>query len=79
MLRFGRSLAAPRKEAPWLTQLRLGLTLAGLIVWGYGAHNDVEWLRWVGIGFLALVVLLRFWGAWRRREDIANHDPPDSR
>lgn len=45
-----------------LTQAKLGLALAGLILWGYGARVDIEWLRWVGIGFLAAAAILRFIG-----------------
>jgi hypothetical protein len=45
-----------------LTQMKLGLALAGLIVWGYGVRTDVGWLRWVGIGFFAAAAVLRFWG-----------------
>ena len=45
-----------------LTQAKLGLALAGLILWGYGARVDVDWLRWVGIGLLAVAAILRFVG-----------------
>ena len=45
-----------------LTQAKLGLAVAGLILWGYGARVDVNWLRWVGIGFLAAAAILRFVG-----------------
>ncbi|HKW12471.1 MAG TPA: hypothetical protein VJO33_18935 [Gemmatimonadaceae bacterium] len=45
-----------------LTQAKLGLAVAGLILWGYGARVDVSWLRWVGIGFLAAAAILRFVG-----------------
>jgi hypothetical protein len=45
-----------------LTQAKLGLAVAGLILWGYGARVDVEWLRWTGIGFLAAAAILRFVG-----------------
>jgi hypothetical protein len=45
-----------------LTQAKLGLAVAGLILWGYGARVDVDWLRWVGIGFLAAAAILRFIG-----------------
>lgn len=51
----------PRREHPSLTTFRLGLTVAGLILFGYGIHVDVEWLRWAGIGLFAIVVALRFW------------------
>ena len=45
-----------------LNQLKLGLVIAGLIVWGYGARVDISWLRWVGIGLFAVAVVLRFVG-----------------
>jgi hypothetical protein len=48
-----------RTEPSWLTQLKLGLAIAGIILWGYGARADIEWLRWTGIGFLAASVLVR--------------------
>jgi hypothetical protein len=51
-----------RVEAPGLTRIRLGLTVAGLILWGYGAHADVESLRWSGIVLFAMTVLLGLWG-----------------
>jgi hypothetical protein len=54
-----------RAEPSWLTQLKLGLAIAGVILWGYGARADVEWLRWVGIGFLAASVMVRL--VFRRR------------
>jgi protein-S-isoprenylcysteine O-methyltransferase Ste14 len=59
-----------------LTQLKLGLTLAGLILWGYGVRTDVEWMRWTGIVLLALAAVLRFWGprSSRRGRDAAE-DP----
>jgi protein-S-isoprenylcysteine O-methyltransferase Ste14 len=62
----------PGSEHPWLTTVRLGLTVAGLILFGYGVHADVEWLRWVGIAFFAIVVALRFWPS----RSIGNGEPP---
>jgi len=53
-----------------LTQLKLGLALAGLILFGYGVRTDVTWLRWAGVGFLAGAVVLRFW----RRGRMPNGD-----
>jgi hypothetical protein len=50
-----------RPEAPGLTRVRLGLTVAGIILWGYGAHAEVAWLRWTGIGLFAATVVLGFW------------------
>ena len=60
-----------------LTQLKLGLAIVGLILWGYGARADVSWLRWTGIGFLAAAAALRF---WRRRAepDEGKGSPPES-
>ena len=46
----------------WLTQLKLGLVAAGLIVWGYGVRTDVSWLRLIGIGFFVAAAVLRFVG-----------------
>jgi len=46
----------------WLTQLKLGLVLAGLIVWGYGVRADISWLRVAGIGLFAAAVIVRFFG-----------------
>jgi len=45
-----------------VTQLTLGLALAGLVLWGYGVRADVNWLRWTGIGFLGAAAVLRFFG-----------------
>jgi hypothetical protein len=44
-----------------LSQLKLGLALAGVLVFGYGVRADINWLRWAGIGFLAVAAALRFW------------------
>jgi hypothetical protein len=43
-----------------LNQLKLGLALIGLIIWGYGARIGHSGLQWIGIGFLAAAVVLRF-------------------
>ena len=56
-----------------LTHLKLGLAVAGVIIWGYGVRVEESWLRWVGIGFLAAAAALRFWGR-RRRGQQANDD-----
>jgi hypothetical protein len=49
-----------------LNQLKLGLALIGLIVWGYGARIDHNGLQWAGIGFLAAAAVLRF---MKRRDE----------
>lgn len=40
--------------------VRFALAVIGLIVWAYGYRFDDSMFRWVGIGFLAVAVLLRF-------------------
>ena len=61
-----------------LTQLKLGLAVAGLILWGYGVRVDVNWLRWTGIGFLAAAAIMRFIGprSSRRRRSASDDEPP---
>lgn len=64
-----------REEKPWVTRLRAGLMVSGLIVWGYGVHVDVEWLRLTGIGVFAATFLI---GAWSARTSRRHYDgPPD--
>jgi hypothetical protein len=65
-----------RHEAPGLTRIRLGLTLAGLILWGYGAHADVEWLRWTGIALFAVTVALQL---VRARSEHSDANAPNDR
>ena len=76
---FGRSGDGSRRwrrEAPGLTMVRLGLMTAGLILWGYGAHADVDWLRLLGIGVFIVVVALRFWpGGSREPHDPDSNEP----
>lgn len=57
-----------------LSHVKLGLLAAGLILWGYGAREDIEWLRWVGIAVIAAAAALRFVGRGRRRGHEANGD-----
>lgn len=64
-----------RAEPSWLTQLKLGLAIVGVILWGYGARVDVEWLRWSGIGFLAASVVVRI---LFRRFSHSDDAPPDN-
>jgi hypothetical protein len=44
-----------------LAWVRFLLAAAGLVVWGYGYRVDDANIRWAGIAFLAVAVLLRFW------------------
>lgn len=41
-------------------QVRLGLALIGIVVWGYGLLKDEAQVRLVGIIVLALSLVLRF-------------------
>jgi len=52
-----------------LTWVRFALAAIGLIVWGYGYRVDDPTMRWIGIAFLAVAVVLRF--AARRRPPTA--------
>ena len=44
---------------PYL-QVKLGLAVVGLIVLVWGVRVDDPNVRWIGIGFLAASVLMRF-------------------
>jgi hypothetical protein len=44
-----------------LMQIRLWLAGIGIAIWGYGYAVDDANVRWVGIGFLAVSVALRFY------------------
>ncbi len=65
-----------REEKPWVTRLRAGLMVSGLIVWGYGVHVDVEWLRLTGIGVFVVTFLIGAWSARSARRHYT--DPGDS-
>jgi hypothetical protein len=43
-----------------LTWVRFGLAAVGMVIWAYGYQADDAAVRWVGIGLLVVVVLLRF-------------------
>lgn len=47
-----------------LMAVRIGLLVVGLLVWGYGVRADDSRLRLIGIGILAVALILRF---FRRR------------
>ncbi len=59
---------------PPLTQLKLGLVVAGLVLFGWGARVDDPRLRWIGIACLGVAFVLRFVGRKRDAEPTA---PPD--
>jgi hypothetical protein len=52
-----------------LIWLRFALAVVGLLVWAYGYSVDDSGIRWLGIAFLGLALLLRF--ATRRRPPSA--------
>ena len=49
-----------------VTQAKLALFAIGIVIWGYGYSTDDAMIRWVGIGFLAASLLLRFFPARQR-------------
>jgi hypothetical protein len=51
-----------------LMVVRIALLVTGLLVWGYGARVDDSRLRLIGIGLLAIALVLRF---FRRRPAAA--------
>ena len=58
-----------------LLGIRIVILALGLIVWGYGANVDDPQVRWIGIGMLALSLILRFFRP--RRSGEAEGTPPD--
>jgi hypothetical protein len=43
-----------------LIWIRLAVAAIGFVVWAYGYRVDDPMVRWIGIAFLAVAVLLRF-------------------
>jgi hypothetical protein len=39
---------------------KLLLAAAGILVFGYGVHEDDSLVRWIGIGLIAAAAILRF-------------------
>lgn len=54
-------------------QVKLGLSVVGLILLLYGIRTDDTRIRWVAIGFLAASVLMRL---LPRRFRGRDHEPP---
>jgi hypothetical protein len=67
-----------REEKPWLTRLRAGLMVSGLIIWGYGAHVDVEWLRLTGIAVFVVTFLIGAWSARKSRRHYPDSEDNDA-
>jgi hypothetical protein len=55
--------------------LKLGLVIAGLIIWAWGYRTDDSFLRISGIVVLTIAFVLRFVGR-RARASEAPKDPP---
>lgn len=53
-------------------QLKIGFAVVGLLAFGYGMRVNDSVIRWVGIGFVALAFLLRF---WRPRRNSTGEEP----
>ena len=45
-----------------LLRLRLALSLAGFVVWAWGARADNRTAMWAGIAIMAVAVIARFFG-----------------
>ncbi len=43
-----------------LTMTKLVFAATGIVVFGYGIHEDDAMLRWIGIGLIAAAAVLRF-------------------
>ena len=45
-----------------LLRLRLALSLAGFVIWGWGARADNRVAMWVGIALMGIAVIARWLG-----------------
>ena len=43
-----------------ILHVRLALLIVGIATWFYGVRFDREEVRWLGIAFLAIAIVLRF-------------------
>jgi hypothetical protein len=53
--------------SPFLTA-KLALMLVAAILLGWGMHTENSALRWAGIGFLFIALILRFFKPNQRRD-----------
>ncbi len=53
------------QEMSGYTKVKLGLTLIGLILFAYGARMDEATIRAIGIGFVAVAWVMRFFNRAR--------------
>ena len=58
------------------TQIKMALATIGLIVLIWGIRVDDPYIRWVGMGFLAASVLMRFLPKRLREGDYPKSPPP---
>lgn len=52
---------------------RIVVAVAGMVVWAYGAREDLPTARWIGIALIAAALLLRFVGP-RPSRDPGNEE-----
>ena len=55
---------------PWIKVI---VAVVGITVWAFGYQRDDSTLRWIGIAFLAVAMLLRF---YRPRPRNGGSPPP---
>ena len=53
---------------------RLALLIVGIATWFYGVRSDRDEVRWLGMAFLIIAVLLRFWSRVRGQSAISRDD-----
>jgi hypothetical protein len=41
--------------------VRLGIALVGVVTFLYGVREGQDRVRWLGVGFVAIAWILRFW------------------
>jgi hypothetical protein len=56
-----------------VVRVRLSLAAVGAVLFFFGIRSESERLRWLGIGFVGLAWLARFYRPARR--DNPDHDP----
>jgi hypothetical protein len=49
-------------NASALLRLRLALSLAGFVIWAWGARSDNRTAMWVGIAIMGVAVIARWFG-----------------
>ena len=57
-----------------LLRLRLALSLAGFVIWAWGARADNRTAMWVGIAIMGLAVIARWLGPRPGRRGATTED-----